>query len=242
MAETHVVIIGRGLAGLARVVHDWRSSTGALEVTMSENTGSERAYEIVVGFDFSELAERALEEALTIASARSRAELHVVVVAENFESLLLLPGESKALEDDAAQEAVRLRIGEIIDGYCTKHGPVPLERVAVYVLSSVPVAEPGRLIARLAESVDADLIVVGTHGRRGVARLLLGSVAQQVVREAGTNVYVVRPADMIGGHKVPSIEPPLPPGSPHLKPFEHRRTYHYVDKVSHWTNRTMPVS
>jgi nucleotide-binding universal stress UspA family protein len=208
---------------------------------MSELVRQQRSYEIVVGFDFSELAERALEEALTIASARPKAELHVVTVAENSGAMVLLPGESKPLSDDEAQEAVRLRVAQLVENYSAKRGPPSLERVAIYVLTSIPVAEAGKLIARLAESVEADLIVVGTHGRRGIARLLLGSVAQQVVREAGTNVYVVRPSDMIGGHKVPSIEPPLPPGAPHLRPFEHRRTYHYVDKVSHWTNRTMPV-
>lgn len=52
---------------------------------------------------------------------------------------------------------------------------------------------------RLAESVvdaaqrfDADLIVVGTHGRRGVGRLLLGSGAEQIVRLAPVPVLVVR--------------------------------------------------
>jgi nucleotide-binding universal stress UspA family protein len=209
---------------------------------MSERTGHEKAYEIVVGFDFSELAERALEEALTLASARQKAELHVVTVAENAGALVCLPGETKPVADDVAQETVRLRVAQLIENHRAKRGPLSLERVAVYVLTSIPVAEPGKLIARLAESVDADLIVVGTHGRRGVARLLMGSVAQAVVREASASVYVVRPADMVGGHRVPSIEPPLPPGAPHLRPFEHRRTYHYVDKVSHWTDRIMPVS
>jgi nucleotide-binding universal stress UspA family protein len=208
---------------------------------MSELTGHERTYEIVVGFDFSELAERALEEALSLASGRPKAELHVVTVAENSGALVLLPGESVPVPDEVAQETVRLRVAQLIEDYRAKRGPLSLERVAIYVLASIPVAEAGKLIARLAESVDADLIVVGTHGRRGIARLFLGSVAQQVVREAGTNVYVVRPADMIGGRRVPAIEPPLPPGSPHLRPFEHRRTYHYVDKVSHWTDRMMPV-
>jgi hypothetical protein len=71
---------------------------------------------------------------------------------------------------------------------------------------------------------------------------MLGSVAQHVVRDAQTSVFVVRPADFVRGNKVPEIQPPLAPGEPHLKHFEHRRTYHYVDKVSHWTNRTMPAS
>jgi hypothetical protein len=106
----------------------------------------------------------------------------------------------------------------------------------------VSIEEPGRLITDLAASVDADLIVVGTHGRRGLERMLLGSVAQDVVKRATCDVLIVRPADMVHGEPVPAIEPPLAPGQPHLRQFEHRRTYHYVDKVSNWTSRAMPVS
>jgi hypothetical protein len=72
--------------------------------------------------------------------------------------------------------------------------------------------------------------------------MLLGSVAAHVVRDASTSVYVVRPTDFVGGEKVPEIQPPLAPGEPHLKHFEHRRTYHYVDKVAPWSSRAMPVS
>jgi nucleotide-binding universal stress UspA family protein len=49
-------------------------------------------------------------------------------------------------------------------------------------------------IARLAESVSAELVVVGTSGRTGVSRALLGSVAEAVVRRAPCSVLVVRDA------------------------------------------------
>jgi nucleotide-binding universal stress UspA family protein len=209
---------------------------------MSERVIQEKAYEIVVGFDFSELSERAVEEALNLASRHRKAELHVVTVADVSGSMINLPGEPSPLPDEEAQDRVRLRIARLVEGYNAKHGRTVVERFGVYVLTGVPTAEPGKLITRLAESVDADVIVVGTHGRKGIARLILGSVAQQVVREATTSVYVVRPTDMVNGQKVPAIEPPLASGAPHLRPFEHRRTYHYVDRVSHWTDRVMPVS
>ena len=45
----------------------------------------------------------------------------------------------------------------------------------------------------------ADLVVVGTHGRGGAARALLGSVAEAVVRDAGCSVLVIPPlADALG--------------------------------------------
>jgi nucleotide-binding universal stress UspA family protein len=51
---------------------------------------------------------------------------------------------------------------------------------------------PARAICDFAEEHGADLIVVGSHGRGGMERWLIGSVAERVVRHASTNVYVVR--------------------------------------------------
>jgi nucleotide-binding universal stress UspA family protein len=55
--------------------------------------------------------------------------------------------------------------------------------------------QPGRVcdvVVEQAKAFDADLIVVGTHGRRGVSRLLVGSDAEQIVRMAPVPVLVVR--------------------------------------------------
>lgn len=207
----------------------------------TESVNARKPYQVVVGFDFSALAERALEEALAICERHSPAELHVITVASPAGLLLQLPGGGDPSPEDQARETVRARIAEILDAYQATNGRVGLDRVAVYVLNSVPAGEPAQLITGLAAAVDADLVVIGTHGRAGLRRLLLGSVAAQVVRDAGTSVYVVRPPDFLKGERVPSIERPLAPGEPHLKHFEHRRTYHYIDKVAPWTSRTMPV-
>ena len=51
---------------------------------------------------------------------------------------------------------------------------------------------PARAICDYAEENDVDLIVVGSHGRGGMERWLIGSVAERVVRHATANVYVVR--------------------------------------------------
>ena len=52
--------------------------------------------------------------------------------------------------------------------------------------------EPGEAIVAAAESENADLIVVGSHGRSGVSRFLIGSVSDFVVRHAHCPVMVVR--------------------------------------------------
>ena len=77
-------------------------------------------------------------------------------------------------------------------------------RVFVHVL----VGEPWRDVVQLATILHADLVLVGTHGRTGVARALLGSVAELIVRHAPCAVLVVRPKE----HQTddPLIEPPCP--------------------------------
>lgn len=209
---------------------------------MTDTRSAQTPHCIVVGFDFSELADRALMEAFDIARHRGTTELHVITVAEPAGSHVLLPHGEAPVTEEAAREQVRERVAKLVSDDQAKRGPLGVDRVAVYVMTGVPAGEPGRLIVDLATAVDADLIVIGTHGRKGLMRAVLGSVASHIVRDATTSVYVVRPSDFVRGERVPSIEPPLPAGAPHLKHFEHRRTYHYVDKVPAWTSRTMPVS
>ncbi len=52
---------------------------------------------------------------------------------------------------------------------------------------------PAREIVRLAQEERAELIVMSTHGRSGLGRLVFGSVADQVLREAGIPILLVRP-------------------------------------------------
>ena len=52
-----------------------------------------------------------------------------------------------------------------------------------------------RAILRAARKAKADLIVIGTHGRRGLSRVLMGSDAEQVVREATVPVLIVRSSE-----------------------------------------------
>ena len=62
--------------------------------------------------------------------------------------------------------------------------------------------DPADAIIRLAESENIDLIVMGTHGRRGLSRLLMGSVAEAVVRAAPCPVLTVKQPVMadVGAH------------------------------------------
>lgn len=61
--------------------------------------------------------------------------------------------------------------------------------------------DPGASISAAAEAEGADLVVVGTRGRSGAERMLLGSVSDHVVRTAGCPVLVVRPSLLHGAHR-----------------------------------------
>jgi nucleotide-binding universal stress UspA family protein len=63
------------------------------------------------------------------------------------------------------------------------------------VRTEVITGSPHRAIREYAEDKDVDLIVIGTHGRTGVERYLLGSVTEKIVRTADVPVLTVRPEE-----------------------------------------------
>jgi nucleotide-binding universal stress UspA family protein len=170
---------------------------------MSANNASARMpYQIVVGFDFSELGERAVQQAIGIARHNSPSELHVVTVAQRAGALVRLPRDTEAISEELARDTVRIHVGQLFDEYQASHGALEVGRIAINVAAGLPVGDPAKLIVALATEVDADVIVIGTHGRSGLGLVVLGSVAQQVVRDATTSVYVVRAADFVRGRGV----------------------------------------
>jgi universal stress protein A len=70
-----------------------------------------------------------------------------------------------------------------------------LERQGRRVRTLVRDGAPSQIIVDTARSTDTDLIVMGTHGRTGLAHMWIGSVAEKVVRTAGCPVLTVRGAD-----------------------------------------------
>ena len=80
--------------------------------------------------------------------------------------------------------------------------------VGVTVSFLVWTGDPGESIVSAAEAENVDLVVVGTHGRGAIGRLLLGSVSEHVVRNAPCPVLVIRPAS----GPVGSPGPPTRPG------------------------------
>lgn len=134
---------------------------------------------IVVPTDGSDLAGRALDRAIALAG-NADATVHVVhvITATAFSTveggvpLDLVEEDGLELVEEAAARA---------------------RSAGVAVETVVLTGSPHRAIADHASDVDADLVVMGTHGRTGLAHVALGSVAERVVRTSTVPVVTVGP-------------------------------------------------
>jgi nucleotide-binding universal stress UspA family protein len=82
------------------------------------------------------------------------------------------------------------------------------ERFEGRVLGHLAVGRPERQILQLAADLEADVIVVGSHSKKALERLMLGSVSEFVAKKAQCSVIVARPKNYSDPHSVPEIEPP----------------------------------
>lgn len=139
---------------------------------------------ILVATDFSEQADAAVAYAAELA-ARLDATLHFVhaitVPALGFQEM----GIAYA---SVTIESLTRDAQNALDACVARHR----ERVSIGT-RRLEVGDPRDIIDSVAAAIRADLIVMGTHGRRGVRRFLLGSVAESVVRSAPCPVLTVPP-------------------------------------------------
>lgn len=140
---------------------------------------------LLAAIDLGSCTEGVLARALDEADVRGGAELFVVHVAEpRARELVATPAFRPDLELDNPVVEVHRAIARFRELRPDR----PLPRVEVHVTLGNAAEE----IVWLAAHLGADLIVVGSHNRRGLKRALLGSVAERVVRGAGCPVLVVR--------------------------------------------------
>lgn len=140
---------------------------------------------IVVGVDESEQAAAALRWALEEASLRS-SSVEVVHTWSLPMSYLPFGGTVTAPIDEAAVDAAAREHVDDIVAKALASSPDPTVPVQVTILPG----PPALVLTEVAEG--ADLLVVGSHGRTGVKRFVLGSVAMTVVQHAPCPTVVVR--------------------------------------------------
>ncbi|AAM06654.1 TPA: universal stress protein [Methanosarcina acetivorans] len=139
---------------------------------------------IMIATDGSEPVKKAVDTAIEIARLGG-AKLYAVYVIASGGLSLTHPrdvGWDKAMKEHLTTE------GKEATAYVETGGKAASVEVEPVILEGNPAHE----IVEFAEKNDIDLIVMGTHGRTGVQRFLLGSVAQNVVRHSRKAVLVVR--------------------------------------------------
>jgi nucleotide-binding universal stress UspA family protein len=201
-------------------------------------SNAQSQYHVIAASDFSELGDRVVIEALRQCAVQPGAALSVITVGAESALGIRLPGpETRVLPIPEAREAARLRVAKLVDFYRSRGQEIAMDKIAVYLVTG----SPAERIVSLATNLDADLIVLGTHERHGLSRVLLGSVTSEVVQRAPCGVFVIRPREFLLGEKVPEVEPPLREGEHSLLPFRESATYHHIDRLEAETTRIMPA-
>ena len=145
---------------------------------------------ILVAVDGSETSRLALDHALHLAKDQ-RARLRIVHALESIHYLVSLAGgylfDAGDLIESLRQEGKR-----VLENSQEAARAAGVESETALIEARQTMDRAAAIIVQDAKSWDADLIVLGTHGRRGFDRLVLGSVAEALVRIAPLPVLLVR--------------------------------------------------
>lgn len=137
---------------------------------------------ILIAIDGSEVSKKALEAALEEARVW-KSGLNAVYVIET--------GGFENIPADSTMEVVYNRL-ESIGSAALKEAEAGAEKYDLKFSSFIKEGHAGEEIVKLAEEIGADLIVLGSHGKSGIDRLLLGSVTDFVTRHSKVSTMVVR--------------------------------------------------
>ena len=139
---------------------------------------------ILCAVDFAEFSPQVADYANTLANA-FQGEIHV---------LYIVPSMSQYVGLQVAPSSIESFVGEIISGAEETMNQFIQDHFSeVSVQGKVITGYAAEEILRYAEEQDMDLIVMGTHGRKGIDRILFGPVAERVVKSSTTPVLTLRP-------------------------------------------------
>lgn len=145
--------------------------------------------QVVVAYDFSHSARAALYRAIALATNAPCHVLHFVCAIEPHAPIAAIKASHSVDYDYIAR--VQQALTDEVEAELRGAGVTGTGLVHFYVHARI--GKPAKEILELAREVGADLIVIGSKGLVGVERLVLGSVSERVVREAGCTVEVARP-------------------------------------------------
>jgi nucleotide-binding universal stress UspA family protein len=147
-------------------------------------TGSPfKIHKILVLIDFSDCAKKALQYALPLAREHEASITLLYVVTPPSYPL----GEFGGMEYAGLLPDLKVGGEKELSAFADAeiHGEVPVDKI-------VSTGAPSVEIVDAAKRLDSDIIVISTHGRTGLKHVLLGSVAEHVIRSAPCPVLVVR--------------------------------------------------
>lgn len=133
---------------------------------------------ILVPTDGSDGAQKAFEHALELAEVYN-SEIHLLYVVE--------PVHTADVGTEQVLDAMRAEGERLLEEVADQGKSAGIDAV-----TEVRVGNPHREILEYTEEKEMDLIVMGTHGRTGLSRYLLGSVTEKVVRASETPVLTIR--------------------------------------------------
>jgi len=133
---------------------------------------------IILAYDGSKFSNKALQEAISLAksSGGSLLVLSVVDITDEFES------EAPGLTDKMTEKLLKLAQKALAKAVAAK----------VKAKVEVHVGDAYEMIVDIAKKKKADVIVMGSHGRTGLTRLLMGSVTSRVIGHAPCSVLIVK--------------------------------------------------
>jgi nucleotide-binding universal stress UspA family protein len=174
LARTCII---QGSVALAHVAHRDATQTGGLPM---------KADKILFATDLSDASHHAL--ALATSLARDTGATLIIAHVEE-PPMAYGGGEMYYAVEEPDREQLRKALCEVM----------PADE-SVPVVHKLLVGDPAEAIVELAKTDHVDMIVLGTHGRTGLTRLLMGSVAEAVVRRAECPVLTVKQPAAVAAH------------------------------------------
>ncbi|WP_323073645.1 universal stress protein [Mycetohabitans endofungorum] len=148
-------------------------------------------HRILVAVDGSHTSRHAFNAALDLAASES-AQLQPIFVVDDVPLYYSVPGYDPSIVMRAQTEEGQRVIDEAADAMRTRGIAGTPQILTTSSLEGI-----AECIVRAAQAFNADLLVLGTHGRRGVRRLVLGSVAEQTLRLAQLPVLLIPSASHV---------------------------------------------
>jgi nucleotide-binding universal stress UspA family protein len=137
---------------------------------------------ILFPIDFSESSKKIIPYVITMVQA-FQARVHLLYVVRDFKYLTSfhVPHPSLDQLENEVLESAQKMIAQV----CEEHFNAGITRVLT--------GDPATMIIHYAQTENVDLIIMGTHGRKGLDRTFFGSVAENVVKNAPVPVMVINP-------------------------------------------------